>query len=296
MRQIIRRIPLACLSVFLVCATAAVPAEAQYFGRNKVQYKDFKFEVLKTDHFDIYFYEDERESAARVGRMAERWYARLSSIFEHEMNTRQPLVLYASHPDFEQTNVVGGMIGEGTGGVTEGLKRRVVLPLAGTLAETDHVLGHELVHAFQYDISANRARGGYSGGGIEALPLWFVEGLAEYLSIGPIDPHTAMWLRDATRKEELPQIKDLANGEYFPYRWGQAVWAYIGGKYGDDLIGTDLQVRGPLGRCHHCARGNSSGRRQGALDQLARRHPVAIRAGDERDRSRSYVRPFAHGF
>ena len=296
MRQIIRRIPLACLSVFLVCATAAVPAEAQYFGRNKVQYKDFKFEVLKTDHFDIYFYEDERESAARVGRMAERWYARLSSIFEHEMKTRQPLVLYASHPDFEQTNVIGGMIGEGTGGVTEGLKRRVVLPLAGTLAETDHVLGHELVHAFQYDISANRARGGYSGGGIEALPLWFVEGLAEYLSIGPVDPHTAMWLRDATRKEELPQIKDLANGEYFPYRWGQAVWAYMGGKYGDDLVGQIFRAADPLGRCHHCARAIGAGRRKGALDQLARRHPVAIRAGDERDRSRAYVRPFAHVF
>ena len=79
------------------------------------------------------------KSAARVGRMAERWYARLSKVFDHEMRTRQPLVLYASHPDFEQTNVVGGMIGEGTGGVTEGLKRRVVLPLAGTLQETDHV-------------------------------------------------------------------------------------------------------------------------------------------------------------
>ena len=78
MRQIIRRIPLVCLSVFLVCVAAAVPAQAQYFGRNKVQYKDFKFEVLKTEHFDIYFYDEERESAARVGRMAERWYARLS--------------------------------------------------------------------------------------------------------------------------------------------------------------------------------------------------------------------------
>ena len=257
MRQIIRRVPLACLSVFLVCVAAAVPAEAQYFGRNKVQYKDFKFEVLKTDHFDIYFYEDERESAGRVGRMAERWYARLSSIFEHELQTRQPLVLYASHPDFEQTNVVGGMIGEGTGGVTEGMKRRVVLPLAGTLAETDHVLGHELVHAFQYDIAADRARGGGggAGGGIESLPLWFVEGLAEYLSIGPVDPHTAMWLRDATRKEELPQIKDLNNGEYFPYRWGQAVWAYIGGKYGDDLIGTIFRSAVALGRCNHRARG-----------------------------------------
>ena len=247
MRQMFRRIPLAGLSVFMLFLSTASPAHAQYFGRNKVQYKEFKFEVLKTEHFDVYFYEEERESAARVGRMAERWYARLSSVFEHQLRTRQPLVLYASHPDFEQTNVVGGMIGEGTGGVTEGLKRRVVLPLAGTLAETDHVLGHELVHAFQYDISAQRAAaGGGSGTGIEALPLWFVEGLAEYLSIGPVDPHTAMWLRDATRKEKLPEIKDLDSGEFFPYRWGQAVWAYVGGKYGDDLIGQIFRtaVRG----------------------------------------------------
>ncbi len=229
MRQIV-------LSVLLALFCTTSNAHAQYFGRNKVQYKEFKFEVLKTDHFDIYFYEEEREGAARVARMAERWYSRLSRVFDHEMRTRQPLILYASHPDFEQTNVVGGMIGEGTGGVTEGLKRRVVLPLAGTLQETDHVLGHELVHAFQYDISAQRAPGG-GGGGIESLPLWFVEGLAEYLSIGPVDPHTAMWLRDATRQEELPQIKDLDSGEYFPYRWGQAVWAYVGGKYGDDLVG-----------------------------------------------------------
>ena len=236
MRQMSRRFPLILPVLFTLLWTPPV-AEAQYFGRNKVQYRDFDFEVLKTDHFDIYFYGEEREGAARVGRMAERWYARLSKVFDHEMRTRQPLVLYASHPDFEQTNVVGGMIGEGTGGVTEGLKRRVVLPLAGTLQETDHVLGHELVHAFQYDISAQRAPGGGAGGGIESLPLWFVEGLAEYLSIGPVDAHTAMWLRDATRKEELPQIKDLDSGEFFPYRWGQAVWAYVGGKYGDDLVG-----------------------------------------------------------
>jgi Tol biopolymer transport system component len=236
MRQISRRLFPSCLLLLLVFSVAA-PVQAQYFGRNKVQYKDFKFEVLKTTHFDIYFYDDERQNAARVGQMAERWYARLSTIFEHEIRTRQPLVLYASHPDFEQTNAVGGMIGEGTGGVTEGLKRRVVLPLAGTLAETDHVLGHELVHAFQYDISAMRSQGNGMGSGIERLPLWFVEGLAEYLSIGPVDAHTAMWLRDATRKEELPRIQDLDSGQFFPYRWGQAVWAYIGGKYGDDLIG-----------------------------------------------------------
>src|SRR5436190_6973071 len=91
------------LSIFILLFVTSA-AQAQYFGRNKVQYKDFKFEVLKTEHFDIYFYQDERDAAERVGRMAERWYTRHSKVFNHEMRTRQPLVLYASHPDFEQTN------------------------------------------------------------------------------------------------------------------------------------------------------------------------------------------------
>src|SRR5262245_2064993 len=34
---------------------AARPADAQYFGRNKVQYERFDWRILKSDHFDLYF-------------------------------------------------------------------------------------------------------------------------------------------------------------------------------------------------------------------------------------------------
>jgi Tol biopolymer transport system component len=209
-------------------------SEAQYFGRNKVQYKTFEFQVLKTEHFDIYFYPEEQDAAGQAGRMAERWYARLSRILKHELMARQPVVLYASHADFEQTNVVSGIIEEGTGGITEGLKRRVVLPLAGTLAETDHVLGHELVHAFQYDMASGDSQSGTSA--LDRLPLWLTEGMAEYLSIGPVDAHTAMWIRDASREEKLPDIAHLDDPDLFPYRWGQALWAYLAGRWGDDVV------------------------------------------------------------
>jgi Tol biopolymer transport system component len=215
-----------------LCLAFASPASAQYFGQNKVQYEKFDFRVLKTEHFDIHYYPEEADAAKEVSRMAERWYARLSKILQHQLSGRQPVILYASHPDFEQTNVIEGFIGEGTGGVTEGAMRRVTLPLAATLAETDHVLGHELVHAFQYDILG--AQGG------EGLPLWFIEGMAEYLSIGPRDPQTAMWMRDAALNEKLPAIKDLDNPKYFPYRFGHAFWAYVGGRWGDDAIGVIL--------------------------------------------------------
>jgi Tol biopolymer transport system component len=234
------------LLAWITVAAAPRASAQQYFGRNKVQYKDLKFQVLKTEHFDIYYYPEEREGIDIAARMAERWYVRLERILGHQLRGRQPLVLYASHVDFEQTNAIPGELGEGTGGVTEPLRRRIVLPLGGPLADTDHVIGHELVHAFQFDMTTpQNAPPGQNGA--ERLPLWFIEGMAEYLSLGPVDPNTAMWLRDAARDNKLPSIDDLDNPKYFPYRWGQAFWAYVGGRYGDDMIRRMLALAAAAG-------------------------------------------------
>src|SRR6185295_15089238 len=100
-----RRLAVALVAVAVLVGTS-IPAEAQYFGRNKVRYRTFKFQVLKTTHFDIYYYPEERLAVEQAGQMAERWYARLAKILNHELSTRQPVILYASHPDFEQTNAI----------------------------------------------------------------------------------------------------------------------------------------------------------------------------------------------
>jgi hypothetical protein len=227
----------AALAVVLLCSTTS---SAQYFGRNKVRYKDFRFQILKTEHFDIYFYPSAREGVDLGARLAERWYTRISRILEHQLIARQPLILYASHPDFEQTNVIQGELGEGTGGVTESQRRRIVLPLAGSLADTDHVIGHELVHAFQFDLMATL--GSPEETSTSQLPLWFIEGMAEYISLGPVDSNTAMWLRDAAREERLPDVDDLNHPRYFPYRWGQAFWSYVCGRWGDSAMRDMLSV------------------------------------------------------
>src|SRR5687767_9732050 len=219
---------------------SVVSAQGDYFGQNKVQYHQFDFKVLKTDHFDVYYYPEEEAAARMAARMAERWYGRLSVLLSHELRGRQPLILYASGPHFRETNTIQGAIGEGTGGVTEAFKRRIVLPLAGPLEATDHVLGHELIHAFQYDITNTNVSS--NNAGALALPLWFIEGLAEYLSIGPVDPHTAMWMREAARRERLPDIDKLDNPRYFPDRYGHALWAYIAGRYGDRAVGQMLRA------------------------------------------------------
>jgi Tol biopolymer transport system component len=220
----------------------ADPLAAQYFGQNKVQYRTFDFKVVQTEHFEVYFYEQEHAAALDAARMAERAYARLSRVLHHQFQGRKPIILYASQSDFQQTNIVDAS-GEGLGGVTEFFKHRMVLPFTGSYAELEHVLQHEMVHQFQYDVFSR----GRIGAGLGTLvsvnpPLWFMEGMAEYLSIGPIDPHTAMWLRDAALEGHLPTIEELTYGRIFPYRFGHALLAYVGEKWGDEVIGELLQA------------------------------------------------------
>src|ERR1041385_2691487 len=172
-------------------------AAQQYFGQNRVQYRTFDFQVIQTEHFDVYYYPEERAAAFDAARMAERSYARLSRILTHQFTERKPIILYASHSDFSQTNATPGGVSEGIEGVTDAYKHRNVLPFPGNYADFQHVLTHEMTHQFQYDIWAH----GHAGniGALVAInpPGWFVEGMAEYLSIGPVDPNTAMWIRDA---------------------------------------------------------------------------------------------------
>ena len=128
-------------------------------------------------------------------------------------------------------------MGEGTGGFTEPFKHRMVVPFTGSYADFEHVLQHEMVHAFQFDVFSH----GHAGAGIQALtqinpPLWFMEGMAEYLSIGPVDPHTAMWLRDAAVEGKLPTIEELTYDPRIFLRF-----SIIHGR-GDDAILTVLPV------------------------------------------------------
>ena len=218
--------------------------QAQYFGRNKVQYSSFDFKIIQTEHFDVYYYERERVAAMDAARMAERGYARLSKVLNHEFRERKPIILYASHSDFQQTNALGEPPSEGTQGVTDFQRNRNVLPFPGSYAEFEHVLQHEMAHQFQYD-TWSRGRAGAGLATIIAInpPLWFAEGMAEYLSVGPIHAETAMWLRDASLEGTLPTIEQMTLDpyKYFPYRYGHALWSYIGERWGDEAVGAILK-------------------------------------------------------
>lgn len=202
--------------------------------------------MLQTEHFDIHYYPEAEPAILDAARMAERAYARLSKVFRHEWKDRKPLILYASQSDFQQTNIFRFQLSEGIQGITEGLRDRIVLFFPSSYPEFEHTLTHELVHSFQYDIMRQGALSQGSNPFAFRPPLWFMEGMAEYLTTGRIDAQTAMWLRDGSLSGYLTSLGELSRvGDIRVYRFGQAIFYYIGTKYGDEKIGEIMQ-KAPL--------------------------------------------------
>lgn len=226
--------PIWVLISLLLFLLGLTECQAQYFGQNKIGYKTFQFRLHQTRNFELYHYLENDSVRNHWMRQSEVWYKTHRQVLRDSIPFRNPIILYNNHADFQQTNVTPGTIDPGTGGFAEAIKNRIVMPIAKANAQTDHVLGHEVVHALQFQMAQSDS---LSVADLMRLPLWFIEGMAEYLSIGPVDAHTALWMRDAVQSDRLPTLNDLTlNPQFFPYRWGHAWWAYVTGTWGEQVV------------------------------------------------------------
>jgi hypothetical protein len=117
-----------CVLLALIFGTGDVLSQQTPFGKNKVQYKNFEWYYIQSDHFDIYFSNDGETIANFTADAAESAYTQISKSFRFQITNRIPVIIYNSHNDFQQTNVVNEYLDEGIGGVTRLFKNRVILP------------------------------------------------------------------------------------------------------------------------------------------------------------------------
>ena len=265
---------LRCLSVFSVLSVFSAPADAQFFafGQNKIQYRKLDWRIIRGPHVDLYYYPAEAELAPAALAYAEASYDTLSIQFGHDVAARIPLIVYASHTDFEQTNILPFTPPEGLLGATDFLKRRVALPFRGSFAEFRHTLRHEMVHVFQLDLQsesyyqAPRSRR-------FAFPLWWSEGLAELWSGGE-DARDYMVLRELTLSGRLPQFKQLTyviGGIVYPL--GGRIQRWLADTYGDwrvALMYKELNRHDTFEQAIQATYGRS-------LDQLSEEFQLAMR-------------------
>jgi hypothetical protein len=214
---------------FLLVFFAAVPAFP--FGQNKIVYDTFKWQVYHSTHFDIYFYEEERQSLQRVVDAAESAYQDLSQKFNFQVSKKIPLIFYHTHSAFEQTNVMLNFIPEGVGAFAEPARNRMVLPIDMPDDQLLELITHELTHIFEYELLFQ----GKFGKTVTANPpTWLMEGLASYMAQDE-DSRDRMVLRDAVVNDRIPRITFNPQG-YFAYRFGHAVFKYMEEQYGREGV------------------------------------------------------------
>ena len=80
-----------------VLFSSALLAQGFYFGRNKIQYTDFDWQVMQTEHFDIYYYPEMIDVARQGAEYAEKTFRALEPKFNHSITRRIPLIFYSSH-------------------------------------------------------------------------------------------------------------------------------------------------------------------------------------------------------
>jgi Tol biopolymer transport system component len=216
--------------LFLWCSNL----ESQYFGKNKKQYAVYDWKYIESEHFDVYYNDGSRVLGEFAIVALENALLSIQTTLNYQITARIPVVVYESHNDFQQTNVINMYLSQGIGGVTEMYKNRIVIPFQGSYSQLRHVLHHELVHAVINDMFyGGKFQTAVNTGAVQ-IPLWINEGFAEYESLGGMDAETDMYMRDLTISESLPSLKMISG--YNAYRVGQTFFYFIEKQYGKGKI------------------------------------------------------------
>ena len=217
----------------------------QGFGKNKVRYKDFDWWILESEHLELHYEPEFADLAERALQYLEEGYVHISQVMRHELSTKPPIVIYKSHYDFQQTNIIHEFLPPGVAGFAEPLRYRMVIPFDGDLDNFRNVLVHELMHIFQYDILYKGPIKRISNP-LSAPPTWIMEGLAEYVTQerNTIDE---MVLRDAILTDSLIPLKIMdafwgTGNVFLAYKQSHSLMEYIAENYGPEKVSRILRV------------------------------------------------------
>jgi hypothetical protein len=229
--------------IALVLLLVAVPATAQYFGKNKIRYDDFDWQIYPTPHFRISFYDRVRPSLPKIASFAESAYDELARKLNFQITEPVPMLVYATHAEFEQTNVITDFVPEGVGAFATPARNRMVLPVDLPDKELQQLIQHELTHIFQYEILFQ----GRLGKALTARPPhWFMEGMASYLGDDE-DARARAVMRDAVQADSVPSVAQDYGG-YFSYRYGHMVFKFVESEWGlEGMRDFIYEIRNTMG-------------------------------------------------
>lgn len=216
-----------------VSSAAAQTPFVPYFGKNMVRYDKFDWQVYETEHFHIFYYPEVQPHIERVAGYAESAYQQISAELKHDLAFKVPLILFKTHAEFQQQNVIPGAAQEGVGAFAESTRDRMVLPMDEPPDLLYRLVVHELTHIFEFDIIPQSLIR-------QSAPLWVTEGLSDYMT-GLWRPMDLMMVRDAAIADIIPKMSEMegygnTTNPRLVYNLGHAAFEFMESRWGKEGI------------------------------------------------------------
>lgn len=221
-----------------LCGESSAQMAGQSFGRNRVQYRQFNWQYISTDNFDVYYYDDRRRVATEASQFLESEFDRITDLIGYPPYLKTKVFLYNSVTDLQQSNM--GILGKQfrVGGETEFIKPYVEIPNPGTLDQfkeelllkvtdlmvNEMMFGGSLKDMFQNAVLMN-------------LPDWFIDGVSLYAAKGwnaEMDDYARQFVQSKQVSKALKVTGDDAA------MVGHSIWNYIVEKYGKASVANIL--------------------------------------------------------
>jgi hypothetical protein len=231
------------ISLFLIACLAQAqnffPTQ-EPFGKNRIQYRPFKWQVLTSQNFEVYFYEGGQQSATLAIQLAESDFDRVTEILGYSPFSRTKIFVYTSTQDLNQSNVGLNLSSEREIKEENLAKSRIEIAYSGSATSFRKDLVNQVSHVFIHDmLYGGSIKESLQNSLLLSVPDWFMNGITAYISEG-WSTEMDSYMRDAVLNKYLKR-PSLTSGKESALV-GQSIWNFVAEKYGKDNISNILNL------------------------------------------------------
>ncbi len=234
--------------MLILSLVGSKPISAQFyngtkidFGKNRVQYDDFKWQFYRFSNYETYFYTGGKELAVHAAKYLKVRIPELESFFEFKISDRIQFVIYNKQSHYRQSNVgLNTERNQNLGGVTKIVGSKVFVFFEGDYDSFEKQLDAGLIEVLINQlVYGGNWRQVIRNSTLVNLPEWYTKGLVSYL-IKKSDPLIQAKIKDGVLNDRFKRFNALTNEQAEIV--GHGLWEYVSKSYGDEVIPNILYM------------------------------------------------------
>lgn len=224
-----KEITLFVFAVFLLQLATFSQVNTVEFGKNRVQFRKFKWQYYQTQNFNTYFYENGQPIANYVTQIAEEELPDIEQFVEYGLQRRANLVIYNHFNELEQSNIGLQMDWQTTGGITKLVNNKMIVYFTGDHANLRRQVRSGIAKILVDNVLFGDDLGEFAANqALLDLPKWLVDGYVDYVA-EPWSTSLDDQLKSAMLSGTYKSFYQFAFDK--PLLAGHAFWNYIAEKY-----------------------------------------------------------------